>query len=109
MWSVTFAAGIRLVGVHKETKMAAVNQYNLDVAIDWLLSYSGANTNIYEQRQDKLSAVLFNAYDWLLICWYICAIEPCCIYSLTIQKLQVFSHMELFESQRTLEVMAAPW
>ncbi len=109
VWPVTFAARTRWIGVHKETKMASINQRNLDVAVHQLISYSGVDSDIYEQHRDSLSAVLFNAHDWLLICQYECAMEPCRIYSSTIQTAQVFFHMELFESRRTLELVSALW
>ncbi len=109
VWPVTFAARTRWAGVHEETKMASINQRNLDVVVNQLISYSGVDSDIYEQHCDNLSAVLFNAHDWLLICQYECAMEPCCIYSLTIHTAQVFFHVELFESCRTFELVSAPW
>ncbi len=109
VWPVTFAARTRWAGVHEETKMASINQHDLDVAVNQLISYSGVDSDIYEQHRDNLSTVLFNAPDWLLIRQYECAMEPCRIYSSTIQTAQVFFHMELFESRRTLELMSAPW
>jgi hypothetical protein len=109
VWPVTFSARTRWDGVHEETKMASINQRDLDVAVNRCISYSGIDSDIYDQNRDDLGTVLFNANDWLIIRQYESGMEPCRIYSATIQTSQVSFHIELFESRRTMELMSALW
>ena len=63
VWPVTFSARTRWDGVHEETKMASINQRDLDVAVNRCISYSGIDSDIYDQNRDDLGTVLFNAND----------------------------------------------
>ena len=106
---VTFAGKTRWDGTHDETKIASINQHDLDATWVRLVAYRGVDEELWKEHKANIGKVLPLPHDWKIYEQYESGMEPLRILSKTTQTARVGFHMELFEMRRCMELLATDY
>jgi hypothetical protein len=97
---------------HRECERANANQHDLDIAMRRMVSPGGVDEELYNEHSnidDGLNEVLIHSDQWHMIQQVESGLQPLKDFSIFSQHATVVAHLELFEAQRTLELLKAPF
>ena len=96
---------------HNETGNANMNQCPLDIVIQQMVCPGGVDAALYKihLKVDTLDKVLISSQEWILFQQYEGGFQTLRDYSIFCQHAEVIVHKELFESQRAMERLRAPF
>eukprot|EP00571_Detonula_confervacea_P016327 CAMPEP_0172299168 /NCGR_PEP_ID=MMETSP1058-20130122/1533_1 /TAXON_ID=83371 /ORGANISM="Detonula confervacea, Strain CCMP 353" /LENGTH=123 /DNA_ID=CAMNT_0013008517 /DNA_START=225 /DNA_END=593 /DNA_ORIENTATION=+ len=88
-----------------------MNQRDLDMAIRRMMCIGGVDADLYKEYHAKktLDDIMIQQEDWDLYQQYESGLQALRDYSIFTQHSRVIVHEELFESQRAMELLRAPF
>ena len=91
-----------------KTRSANTNQFYLGIAIRRMLCPGGVDVDLYDEynRKDELNNIIIQADEWDLYQKYESVLQPLRDYNLFTYNSTVIVHNEIFESQRTIELLS---